>query len=216
MQSTHAIFAALGLAGATWASRLPQIRARMELDPASLGLVLLMMAVGGVVVLPPAGAVVTRVGSRCADTAVAVLAGVGLGAVALGYPLWAPLLVAGLLLLGTATDFWDVAVTVHAAAVERRLGRSVMPRFFAGFSLGTVTGACLGALMNAWQVPVSLHIDGIPLLIALVTPAAARHFLHGATRPDRPASRAPAHTATARHAETPSTPRRPPCRAVRP
>ncbi|MGQ5638882.1 MULTISPECIES: MFS transporter [unclassified Streptomyces] len=45
--------------------------------------------------------------------------------------------------------------------------------------MGTVAGACLGALMTAWQVPVSLHIGGIALLIALVTPAAARHFLPG-------------------------------------
>ncbi|MEU0068787.1 hypothetical protein ABZ027_04410 [Streptomyces sp. NPDC006332] len=95
VRSTHAVFACLGLAGATWASRLPQIRARMDLGPASLGPLLLMMAVGGVVLVPPAGAVVTRVGPRRAVTAVAVLAGGGLGAVALGYALWAPLLVAG-------------------------------------------------------------------------------------------------------------------------
>ncbi|MFB7499368.1 MFS transporter [Streptomyces sp. NPDC056161] len=177
MRSTYAVFAALGLAVATWASRLPQIRARMDLDPASLGLLLLVIAVGGVVVLPLAGAVVTRLGPRRAVTAVAVLVGVGLGAVALGYALWAPLLVAGLFLLGAATGFWDVAVTVHAAAVERRLGRPVMPRFFAAFSLGTVAGASFGALMSAWRVPVSLHIGAVAILIALVTPVAARHFL---------------------------------------
>ncbi|MET7688937.1 MFS transporter [Streptomyces sp. NPDC005483] len=179
MRSTHVVFAGLGLAGSTWASRLPQIRARMDLDPASLGLLFLAIAVGGVVVLPPAGGIVTRVGPRRAITAVALLVGAGLGAVAIGYTLWTPLVVAGLVLLGMSTGLWDVAVIVHAADIERRLGRSVMPRFFAGFSLGTVAGACLGALMNAWRVPVILHIGGIALLIALVTPAAARHFLPG-------------------------------------
>ncbi|MET7737655.1 MFS transporter [Streptomyces sp. NPDC005402] len=158
------------------------MRARMDLDPASLGLLFLVIAVGGVVVLPLAGAVVTRVGPRRAITAVALLVGAGLGAVALGYAVWTPLLVAGLVLLGMSTGLWDVAVTVHAAAIEQRLGRSVMPRFFAGFSLGTVAGACLGALMNAWRVPVSLHIGGIALLIAFVTPAAARHFLPACAR----------------------------------
>ncbi|GHF19109.1 MFS transporter [Streptomyces spiralis] len=176
-RATYTVFAALGLAGATWASRLPQIRARMDLDPVTLGLLLLMIAVGGVVVLPLAGTVVTRFGPRRTVNAVAVLVGVSLGAVALGYALWTPLVGAGLFLLGTATGFWDVAVTVHAAAVERRIGRSVMPRFFAAFSLGTVAGACLGALMTAWRVPVGPHIGGVAVGIALATPVAARNFL---------------------------------------
>lgn len=177
VRSTYAVFAALGVAGATWTSRLPQIRARMGLDPASLGLVLLVIAAGGALVLPLAGTVVTRLGPRRTVTAVAVLVGAGLGVVALGYALRSPLLVAGLFLQGAATGCWDVAMTVHAAAVERRLGRPVMPRFFAGFSVGTVAGATLGALMTAWRVPVSLHIGAVAVLVALATPAAARHFL---------------------------------------
>ncbi|MFF0087599.1 MFS transporter [Streptomyces canus] len=189
VRATYAIFACLGLAGATWTSRLPQISARLDLDPASLGLMLLMMAVGGLVVLPTAGAAVTRLGPRRAVTVVAVLVAIALGALALGYVLWAPLLVGGLVLLGTATGFWDVAVSVHAAAVERRLGRSLMPRFFAGFSLGTVAGACLGALMSAWRFPVSLHIGGIAVIIALVTPAAARRFLSESPPGEAPARR---------------------------
>ncbi|MBM9506232.1 MFS transporter [Streptomyces sp. KK5PA1] len=167
----------MGVAGATWTSRLPQIRARMGLDPASLGLMLLVIAAGGALVLPPAGRVVGRIGPRRAVSAVAVLVGAGLGVVALGYALRSPLLMAGLFLQGAATGIWDVAMTVHAAAVERRLGRPVMPRFFAGFSLGTVAGASLGALMTAWRIPVSLHIAAVAVLVALATPAAARHFL---------------------------------------
>ncbi|MGW2964898.1 hypothetical protein ACWDGI_41500 [Streptomyces sp. NPDC001220] len=34
VRSTYLVFALLGLAGATWASRLPQIRERMDLDAA--------------------------------------------------------------------------------------------------------------------------------------------------------------------------------------
>ena len=177
VRSTYLVFAALGLAGATWVSRLPQIRERMDLDAASVGLLLLLIAVGGVMVLPLAGTVVTRRGPRRTVSAVAVLVGVGLGAVALGFALWPPLLFTGLFLLGTATGFWDVAVTVHAAAVERRLGRVLMSRFFAGFSLGTVTGACLGALMSALRVPVGLHIGAVAIIVTLLTPWAARSFL---------------------------------------
>ncbi|MFF2996641.1 MFS transporter [Streptomyces sp. NPDC057950] len=177
VRSTHLVFALLGLAGSSWASRLPQIRERMDLDTASVGLLLLLIAVGGLVALPLAGPFVACFGPRRAVTAVAVLVGAGLGAVASGFALWPPLLIAGLFVLGTATGFWDVAVTVHAAALERRLDRALMPRFFAGFSLGTVAGACLGALMAVLRVPVSLHVGAVALLVALLTPAAVRHFL---------------------------------------
>ncbi len=163
---------------------LPQIRDRLDLDPASVGLLLLVVAVGGVVVLPLAGPLVARVGPRRAVAAVAVLVGAGLGAVACGSACGAPLLVVGLFVLGTATGFWDVAVTVHAAAVEQRLGRVFLPRFFAGFSLGTVAGACLGALMITWRVPASLHIGAVALLVATVTPRAARSFLPEPPRTD--------------------------------
>lgn len=117
------VFAALGLAGSTWSSRLPQIRLHLHLDPASRGLLLLTIAVGGVVVLPLAGPFVARLRPRRAVTAAALLVGAGLGVIARGYVLSAAVLVAGLFLLGAATGLWDVAMTVHGAAVERRLGR---------------------------------------------------------------------------------------------
>jgi MFS family permease len=183
-RATYAVFAGLGIAGSTWSSRLPQVRTQLHLDPASLGLLLLTIAVGGVIVLPLSGAVVTRIGPRRAITVVALVVSASLGVIALGYALSAPLLVAGLFLLGAATGFWDVAMTVHAAAVERQLGRPIMPRFFAAFSLGTVAGAAVGALMIALQVPVSIHVAAVAAIIAGPIPAVARHFLpeHAARR----------------------------------
>ncbi|WP_018570923.1 hypothetical protein [Streptomyces sp. PsTaAH-124] len=109
------------------------------------------------------------------------------------------LLLAGLLVLGTATGFWDVAVSVHAAALERRLGRAaLMPRFFAGFSVGTVAGACLGALLTALRVPVRLRIGAVALLVALATPAAVRRFL------PRPALPSPSSPGDARESGAPA------------
>lgn len=176
-RSTYAVFAGLGLAGSTWSSRLPEVRTQLNRDSASLGLLLLTIAVGGVIVLPLSGTVVTRIGPRRAVTVVALLVGASLGVISLGYALSASLLVAGLFLLGAATGFWDVAMTVHAAAVERQLGRPVMPRFFAAFSLGTVAGAAVGVLMTALRVPVSIHVAVVAAVIAGAIPAAARHFL---------------------------------------
>ena len=57
--------------------------------------------------------------------------------------------VAGLFLLGVGIGTWDVAMNVEGAAVEQRLGRAIMPRFHAGFSVGTVAGAAIGSALVA-------------------------------------------------------------------
>ena len=59
----------------------------------------------------------------------------------LGYRVGVAPVVVGLFVFGVGTGGWDVAMNVQGALVERRLGRAIMPRFHAGFSLGTVAGA---------------------------------------------------------------------------
>jgi predicted MFS family arabinose efflux permease len=78
-------------------------------------------------------------------------------------------------------------MTVQAAAVEQQLGRPLMPRFFAAFSLGTFAGAAVGVMMIALQVPVSIHAAAVAAVIAAAIPAAARHFLPEQTAPRIPA-----------------------------
>ena len=62
------------------------------------------------------------------------------------------------MLAGVGNSTWDVAMNVEGADVERRLGRTIMPRFHAGFSLGTVLGAGLGAGAAASGLPVSAQL----------------------------------------------------------
>ena len=83
--ATYAAFIFTGLAFASWASRIPQVRDRLELSPAELGLVLLAIAAGSLVALPLAGAIVGRYGSKRTVIAMAVTSGASLAVVAVGY-----------------------------------------------------------------------------------------------------------------------------------
>ena len=54
-RAARAVFVAFfgsGVAFASWASRIPQVRDALGLEPGALGLVLLALAVGSVVALP--------------------------------------------------------------------------------------------------------------------------------------------------------------------
>jgi fucose permease len=68
-------------------------------------------------------------------------------------------------------------MNVEGAVVERGLGRTIMPRFHAGFSLGTVAGAGLGAATTAAGVPLEWHLTGICVVTLVVLLSTVGGFL---------------------------------------
>jgi MFS family permease len=180
-RGVYAAFIMLGFAGSSWAARIPQVRDGLGLSPGRLGLVLLAIAAGSVVSLPLAGQIVAHFGSRRTITVMSVLLMVGLGGAAVGYrygvaPVWI-----GLFLFGFANGAWDVSMNVQGALVERRLGKPVMPRFHAGFSVGTVAGALTGAAAVALHAPVTGHLLVCAVLTAAVAIVGVRTFLSDET-----------------------------------
>lgn len=176
-RATYLAFVSLGFASASFAGRLPQIRQHLHLTPASLGLVLLSSAVGSLVALPLSGPVVAHYGSRRTVTGTSVLASAGLAVIGIGTLVGVPMVVAGLFLLGLGFGAWDVAMNVHGALVERDLERSIMSRFHAGYSVGTVGGALVGAVVVAVGVPVTAHLCLAAVLVAITVPVGVRSFL---------------------------------------
>ena len=72
---------------------------------------------------------------------------------------------------------WDVAMNVEGADVERRLGRSLMPRFHAAFSLGTVAGATLGAVSAAAGLPLAVQLIAIGSVVPVAALLTVREFI---------------------------------------
>lgn len=138
---------------------------------------LLAIAVGSLVSLPLGGLIVHRYTSRRTVAAMAVLLGGGLSIVGGGYHAGVAPVIVGFLLVGFALGGWNVAMNVQGAVVERHLGRSIMSRFHAGYSIGTVGGALIGAVMVALKVPVTVHLLAAAALTAGLVPVAVRGFV---------------------------------------
>ena len=100
--ASYVTFGGAGFAIASWASRIPQVRDRLHLEPSALGLVLLAVAVGSLLALPLSGPVIARFGSRRTVTVTAALLGVALLTVAFGYQIGVAPVVVGLFLFGLA------------------------------------------------------------------------------------------------------------------
>ena len=166
-----------GLVFASWVSRIPEVRESFDLSNGALGLLLLLIAIGSVVALPMTGALIGRWGTvRVIRSGVAV-AVLGLGAASLALGSSLPVTGAGLLLYGVGIGVWDVSMNVEGAEVERHLRRTVMPRFHAGFSLGTVLGALSGAALVALEVPSQAHLLGVLAIAGALAWTRASAFL---------------------------------------
>jgi predicted MFS family arabinose efflux permease len=188
-RAVYAVFIANGFALATWASRIPQVRDGLGVTPAGLGLILLSAAVGSLLAMPLSGIVVTRLGEARTVVVMALTLAVGLAATAAGSRYGVLLLILGLFLLGFGSGTWDVAMNVQGARVEHALGRVIMARFHAAFSVGAVLGALAGTAMVAVRIPVWLHLPVVAVLVAVVVPTAVRRFLPAIAAPSSPGRR---------------------------
>ena len=184
-----AVFALNGFGFASLFSRVPELRDELALDNSGLGMLLLVGAAGSVLALPTAGTLIRRSSASSVVRAGVWLVALGLPVVALGASVGHSVAVTalGLVAYGVGTGLWDVAMNVEGAAVEQRLGRAVLPRFHAAWSLGSVTGAGLGVLVTAAGVPLPGHlaVAGAASLAGLV---ATRAFLRA--EPERHTGRA--------------------------
>lgn len=177
-RAVAASFAISGVAFASFLSRTPGVRDALGLSSAQLGLLLLCLSGGSMVGLPLSGPIVHRFGPAHTVLTGSLTVTTGLVTLAAGLQVGiAGPAAVGFVLIGLGVGVWDVAMNVEGADVERRLGRSLMPRLHAAFSLGTMAGAGVGAASAAAGVPLAVQV----LLVAALVPGsmvvAVRFFL---------------------------------------
>ena len=158
--AVFAVFAFNGLLVASFISRLPDVRSALALSNESLGFLLLATSLGSVLALPFSGRLVDRFSAAGVVRGGALLVGCGLVVAGFGATVvsWVALTALGMFVQGVGVSVWDVAMNVEGAEVERRLGRTIMPRFHAAWSMGSILGSAIGIPMAALHVPVAIHL----------------------------------------------------------
>jgi MFS family permease len=177
-----AFFAMDGFVFASWAVRIPAVKAAVGASPATLGIALLGVSAGAIATMALTGALCRRFGSA----RVIVIAGAWLS-LALLLPALARSAVAlglGLAVFGVGYGGLNVAMNSLAVDLVAVLRRPVMPSFHAAWSLGGLAGAALGGLAAPALTPLA-HFSLVCLLglavtavygrIALATPLPAAH-----------------------------------------
>ncbi len=179
MWATRIVFAANGGLFASWVSRLPAIRDELGASERGLGFALLFTAVGSLLAMPLSGRLIASIGARRVMAVCVVVCVLAYPALGLAPDL--VVLSAVLLVLGAGVGVWDVAMNVSAHAVEVRSGRTLMPGFHAGWSIGTVAGAGVGALAAKADLDPAVHFGLSSVVVGAMTLVLLR------TMPDRAA-----------------------------
>lgn len=186
-------FALNGFCFASWVSRIPETRSGLDLSNGALGSLLLTMAIGSLLTLPTTGSLISRWGAAGVVRFGVFIGTVGLAVAAVGAGVAGsvPLTALGLFAYGIGTGVWDVAMNVEGAAVEHQLRRTIMPRFHAGFSLGTVAGAALGAATTAAGLSMAWHLGAVAAAALAIVVVATKDFLPHATPAEAEANATP-------------------------
>ncbi|MFQ4148219.1 MFS transporter [Arthrobacter sp. LAPM80] len=171
-------YAGSGLVFATWVSRIPAIRDDLGLTPGQVGLMLLCMSLGSFVSVAASGLIVLRLGSKLTSRLGSIIQTVGIIIMGLGATVFSDALVVGtgLVMVGLGTGSWNTSSNIEGAAVERALGRHIMPRLHGAFSIGTVVGAGVGALAASMHVPVAIHVSVIAIAVCSAVLIGAGHY----------------------------------------
>lgn len=148
--ATRLSFLVAGFGISCWAPLVPFAKARLQIDSAMLGLLLLCIGIGSIGAMLATGPISARYGGK----PVIVASGIAL---ALILPLLTiaatPLTLGGaLLLFGAALGSLDVAMNVHAVEVDRAATRPLMSGFHALFSIGGFAGAALMTIFLSLKV----------------------------------------------------------------
>jgi MFS family permease len=134
-----------GITFASWASRIPDIKEKLQLNDAELGGILFALPAGSMVSLPISGWLVSKLGSRTVMLIAAIIYPILL--LLLGTASTTFILTSLLFCFGLLGNMMNISVNTQAVAVEELYGRSILASFHGIWSMAGFTGAAVGTLM---------------------------------------------------------------------
>jgi MFS family permease len=152
----------MGLMTSGWLARIPAVRDQLHLSTATLGALLLVGSVGALLTVLASGVLVQRIGSRRSLVLSTGVLGAGYALMGIGPGAGsAAVLAVGIFLNGVGVSLANMVFNLESARIERAIGRTVIPHFHAGFSVGAVAGSAGGALASRLGISVTAQLTAV-------------------------------------------------------
>ena len=170
-----------GLAFASWASRIPDIKTALLLSDAQLGTLLFMLPLGQLATMALSGRLVTVYGSNkvlqfAAPVYVIVLASIGLVTES-----WH--LGVALFFFGVVGNMCNISVNTQGVAAENLYSKPIMSSFHGSWSIAGFTAALIALLMINLSINPFIHFCIIGGLVWVSTLLNYKHLISGKESP---------------------------------
>ncbi len=172
---TSLAFLLTGVVFATWAARIPALKAELGATDPQLAVALVGLNAGSVVGLQLGSVVVTRIGSRRA-LAVALPA-FAAALLPIGLAPNLPVLTVALAVSAGANSVVDVAINDQGVGVQHGYGRSLLSGMHAMHSLGGVLGSAVAAVAAHVGLDVVPHFALVAVVVAVLASLGNRRLL---------------------------------------
>jgi MFS family permease len=164
--AVSSFFFLAGVCFASWASRIPDIQTKLQLNSAALGGVLLCLPIGLLTSLPVAGFLVAKYGSRIMLILASVLYSCTLPM--LGFSNSVTQLMITLFVFGFGGNMMNISFNTQAVATEGLYHKPIMASFHGVWSMAGFTGAAIGTIMVHLHIIPPYHFLCITALATLI------------------------------------------------
>ncbi|HMR16044.1 MAG TPA: MFS transporter [Mariniflexile sp.] len=156
-----------GICFASWASRIPTIKAFFDLNDAQLGTILLAMPISSLVGLPISGWLVSKFDSRVPLIVSFVFFCFALAFI--GFATTPFFLVLAICLFSFCMRILNIAINTQSITLQKRYEKRVIGSFHGLWSTGGLVGVAFSTIMVKMAVSMQVHL----LIIAVITLVAA-------------------------------------------
>jgi MFS family permease len=171
----------MGFSFASWASRIPDIKAKLHLTEAELGSILLALPVGQLLMMPVSGMLVTKYGSKTILSFAILLYAIEL--TNLGWTTQGWQLALALFIFGIVGNMSNISVNTQGVLAEKIYGRPIMTTFHGVWSLAGFSGALVGLLMMNLKLTPRQHFFIVALFVFIIVFVARRYLITGTSAP---------------------------------
>jgi MFS family permease len=178
--SVKAFFFISGFVFATWASRIPALQQRLQLNDAQLGSLLFALPAGLITSMPLAAWLLARYNSRNIMLAGVLLYATLLCCIGLTNSFWQAATV--LFVFGAARNLFNISINTQSVGVQDLNRKSIIASFHGIWSLAGLTGAAFASLLIQFGMPPLAHFLVVACLVLLLVIIAWPTTLRGSAK----------------------------------
>lgn len=167
----------MGLLFSSWASRIPDIKTKLQLNDALFGTILFAMPVAQFLMMTFSGKLVTRFGSRNIIIIALPVYSICLSNIGLVNEGWQ--LAIALFLFGLAGNLCNISINTQGVTTEHLYQKPIMASFHGGWSIAGFTGALIGLIMINLKIVPWLHFITVIFIVWTIIWFNRNHLLKG-------------------------------------